>query len=282
MSGGSPTTCPRPAGDREPGDLADQRLHIGGGCHHRQGAVNLEPELRHRPCGVRLLDSPMAILAARAFARSSSTGIARRVHGSACSCAPRQAPALLRAPSALPTRPAVARRWALPPGSARRRCAVPRPWCAGCSAPPAGQAARWSVCSAASRAFPAQCRIICLSSGVSALDLDEKQVHDLLADPADLGAVAVGPRHHGVAGRGQPRAPAIRSVTGATASRWLCRLRESSVRHFSLVGLVGPSRTRFLHGHVHMQMRVAVSRLMLCRNRLATVPATVPPLPRPG
>ena len=31
-----------------------------------------------------------------------------------------------------------------------------------------------------------------------------EQVHHVLADPADLGAVAVGPRHHGVPERGQP------------------------------------------------------------------------------
>ena len=40
---------PGPAGDGELDDLGGQRLHVGGGCHDRQGAVNFEPELRHRP-----------------------------------------------------------------------------------------------------------------------------------------------------------------------------------------------------------------------------------------
>ena len=71
----------------------------------------------------------------------------------------------------------------------------------------------------------------------------------------------------------------IRSATGATASRWLCRERESRVRHLSVgtVGALDPVPDR----HVDVQLRVAVPGQVV-QEQAGDQAVAVAPLPRAG
>ena len=105
-----------------------------------------------------------------------------------------------------------------------------------------------------------------------------EQVHDVLADPADLGAVAVLAGHHGVPQRGQPglhhpvghrgyREPLVVQAAGIQRAPFL----------ISAVGALYPVPDR----DVHVQVRVAVPADVV-QEHAGDLAVPVAPLPRPG
>ena len=105
-----------------------------------------------------------------------------------------------------------------------------------------------------------------------------EQVHHVLADPADLGAVAIGPRDHGVAQRGQP---GLHDPVCHRGDREPLVVQAAGVQRAPFViGLVGALHP-VPHGDVHVQVRVAVAADVV-QEHAGDQAVTVAPLPRPG
>ena len=173
------------------------------GWQHRERPVHLEPELRHRPDRV-VASAPRRRRSARRCAwphRPAPPVHVRRAsaaNGATCSCtadrartsrctvcASQAASRCAAVGSAVPVCPAMVRRaWLLV-----RRVFCPACWCSSHSVRRLG-------------GLPCMACVLAGEPFEFAGDGDgagAEQVHDVLADPADLGAVAVGPGHHGVA-----------------------------------------------------------------------------------
>ena len=105
-----------------------------------------------------------------------------------------------------------------------------------------------------------------------------EQVHHVLGDPADLGAVPVGPRHHDVAERGQP---GLQGPVGDRGDAEPLAVQGAGVqgppRVVGAVAALDPVPDR----DVHVQLRVAVAGQVV-QEQAGDQAAAVPPLPRPG
>ena len=105
-----------------------------------------------------------------------------------------------------------------------------------------------------------------------------EQVHDVLADPADLGAVAVGPGHHRVPQRGQP---GLHDPVGDWGDGEPLVVQGAGVQGppfaVGAVGALDPVPDR----DVHVQLRVAVAGQVV-QEQAGDQAVAVPPLPRAG
>jgi hypothetical protein len=105
-----------------------------------------------------------------------------------------------------------------------------------------------------------------------------EQVHDLLADPADLGAVAVWAGHHGVAEGGQP---GLQDPVGDRGDAEPLAVEGAGVQGAPLaigaVSALHPVPDR----HVHVQLRVPVAGQVM-QEQAGDQAVPVAPLPRAG
>ena len=273
---------PGPAGDGQLGHLGDHRLGVGARRQHGQRPVHLEPELSHRPDRVVLLHlgdgDPRGFALGRIVQHRRCTPgvlggepgdllVHRRqgLHFPLCRlCFPGGQPLRLR--------------WARRCRPARRRCGVPRPWCAGCSAPPAGRAARSSAWTAACRAIFWYWPIRAFSSGVSARDRELNRSITSWLTPPTSAPLPSARGHHGVAQRGQP---GLHDPVGHRGDREPLVVQAAGVQRAPFViGAVGALHP-VPHGYVHVQVRVAVAADVV-QEHAGDQAVTVPPLPRPG
>ena len=112
---------------------------------------------------------------------------------------------------------------------------------------------------------------------MTATDAGAEQVHHVLADAAYLGAVAVGPGHHGIPERGQPglQAP-VRDRGHAEPLVMQGPGVQGPPLAVCPVGALDAVPDR----DVHMQLRVAVTGQVM-QEQAGDQAAAVPPLPRP-
>jgi hypothetical protein len=105
-----------------------------------------------------------------------------------------------------------------------------------------------------------------------------EQVHHILADPTDLGAVAVLARHHDVPQRGQP---GLHHPVGHRGDREALVVQAAGVQRAPfLIGPVGALHP-IPHGYVHVQVRVTVAADVV-QEQTGDQAFPVAPLPRPG
>ena len=194
------------AGDGQVRHLGDHGVGVGAGGQDGQGAVDFEPQLRHRPDGVMLLDFGDGDPCRPRLAASSRTAAARSAWPAAywatcpCTCdsawisrrvvwASHAASRSASVGSALPVCPARVRRaCVLAAAGVLPGLLVQQPQ----RAPARRGAVAGFVLVGQPLEFPGD------RDGAGA-----EQVDHVLADAADLGAVAVGAGHHHVAQSGQ-------------------------------------------------------------------------------
>ena len=270
-----------PAADGQPGDLVDHRRAVDAPLQDRECPVHLEAELGHRPHRVVLLHLGHRDPRGPALGRVIQHGgcAARRAGGRRRprpARARRTAPGLRAVRSALPRRRAAAPRWVRPrrccPAMVRRAWAlVRRVFCPAC----------W--CSSHSVRLlrrPAVHRLVLAGEPVQlAGDCDgagAEQVLHVLADAADLGAVAVRPGHHHVAEGGEL---GFQDPVGDRGDGEPLVVQAARVQGppfvVGAVGALDPVPDR----HVHVQLRVPVARQVM-QEQAGGQPGTVPPLPR--
>ena len=271
---------PGPAADGQLGHLGDHRLAVGARRQDRQRPVHFEPELRHRPdrvVGLHLGDRDPC---GRALGRIIQH---RRVH----------------APHALGGEPGhllvhrgqgvhfAMRRLGFPGGEPLRRGGFRGAGLPGDGAARLGLGAAGVLPGllvqqpqrAPGRRLAVHGLVLAGEPVQLAGDRDgagAEQVHHVLADPADLGAVAVRPGHHGIAQRGQP---GLQDPVGDRGDGEPLAVQGARVQRppllISLVGALDPVPDR----HVDVQLRVAVPGQVV-QEQAGDQAVAVPPLPR--
>jgi hypothetical protein len=105
-----------------------------------------------------------------------------------------------------------------------------------------------------------------------------EQVHDVLGDPADLGAVAVLARHHDVPQCGQP---GLHHPGGHRGEGEPLVVQAAGIQRAPLLISAVGALHAVPDGHVDVQVRVAVAADVV-QERAGDQPVPVPPLPRAG
>jgi hypothetical protein len=103
-----------------------------------------------------------------------------------------------------------------------------------------------------------------------------EQVHHVLPDPADLGAVPVLARHHGIPQRGQP---GLHHPVGHRGDREPLVVQAARIQRAPLLIRPVGAPHPVPHRHVHVQMRVTVAADVM-QEHARDQAVTVPPLPR--
>ena len=272
---------PRSAGDGQLGHLGDHRLAVGARGQYWERAVHLEPELRHRPdrmMGLHLghRDPGGGALGRIIQHRRCTSGVLgsergdlfvhRRQRGQFAVYG-------LRFPGGKPLRRGRLRSTGLPGQSAARLdlgapgvlpgLLVQQPQ----RSPGRRLAVHGLVLAGEASGFAGD------GDGAGA-----EQVHHVLGDPADLGAVPVGPGHHDVPEGGQP---GLQGPVGDRGDAEPLAVQGAGVqgppRVVGAVGALDPVPDR----HVHMQLRVPVAGQVV-QEQAGDQAAAVPPLPGPA
>jgi hypothetical protein len=273
--------CPGPARDGQRGDLGDHRLAVRARRQHGKRPVHLEPELGHRPGGVVALhlgdgDPRGGALGRIIQHRRCTPGLAGGEPGG-----------LLVHRGQRLHFPVHGVRF--PGGQPLCRCGLRRSGLPGDGAAGLGLAAAGVLPGLlvqqpqrAPARRPAVLVLVLLRELVQLPGDGDgagaEQVHHVLADAADLGAVAVRAGHHGVAERRQP------GLHTAVRDR-----REAEPLAVQGAGVQGPplvvGAVGALHPvpdrHVHVQLRVAVAGQVV-QEQAGHQAGTVPPLPGAG
>ena len=271
---------PGAAGDGQLGYLGDHRLAVGARGQHGERPVHLEPELCHRPhrvMGLHLGDrDPRGRALGRIIQHRRCGSGVRGGEGRDLAVHRRQRGQFavhgLGFPGSKPLRRSRLRRTGLP----GQRAAGIGLGAAGVlpgllvqqpqRAPGRRRAVHRLVLPGKTVEFAGD------GDGAGA-----EQVHDVLGDPADLGAVAVGPGHHDIAERGQPglQAP-VRDRGHAEPLAVQGPGIQGPPRVVGSVGALDAVPDR----DVHVQLRVTIAGEMV-QEQAGDQAAAVPPLPRP-
>ncbi len=271
----------RAAGDGQLGHLGDHRLAVAAWLEHRERPVHLEPELRHRPDRVvplHLRDrdprggAPGRIIQHRRCGRGVLGGVpgGLLVHRGQRAHFPVHG---LCFPGSEPLRPGGFGGAGVPGDGATRLVlgaagVLPGLLVQQPQRPPTGRLAVLALVFLGEPfQFPGD------GDGAGA-----EQVHHVLADPADLGAVAVRARHHRVAEGGQP---GLQAPVGGRGDAEPLAVQGAGVQGppfgVGAVGALDPVPDR----HVHVQLRVAVAGQVV-QEQAGDQAVAVPPLPRAG
>ena len=250
---------PSPAGDRQHGHLGDHSLAVGAGWQHRQRPVHLEPELGHRP------DRVVALHLGDGDPRRGALG--RIIQHRPCTRG-----VLGSEPGHLLVHRRQRQQLAayglrFPGGQPLRRgglfgAGTPGDGAASLGLGATGVLPRLLVQQpqrAPARRLAMRVRVFLREFCQLPADGDRagaEQVHHVLADPADLGAVAVCPRHHGIAQGGHPglQAP-VRDRGDAEPLVVQAAGVQGAPLPVGAVAALHPVPDR----HVHVQLRVAVA-----------------------
>ena len=270
-----------PAGDGQPGHLGDHRLAVGAWLEHGERPVHLEPQLGHRPDGMVPLDFGDGDPRRRALGRIVQ-------HGPCTSGILGGEPGDLLVHGRQGVHFTV-HGLCFPGGQPLRRGRFGSAGLPGDRAPRLGLGAPGVLPGllvqqpqgAAGRRLAVLVLVLFREPFQLAGDGDctgAEQVHDLLADAADLGAVAVGPRHHGVAESGQP---GLQDPVGDRGHGQPLAVQGAGVQGPPLaVGAVCPLDP-VPDRHVHVELRVAVPGQVV-QEQAGDQAVAVPPLPRAG